>query len=79
MTRKESRYGIELSKLRSEMFQQPKLIHIDRLDLIGKELSVLKRHYESYDRLIDRILEPQMASAASLQNSQVVSAGSQMS
>lgn len=73
VTRKESRYGIELGKLRDEMFEQPKLVHIDRLDSLGKELGVLRRHYESYDRILDRLLEPQHASAASLQNSHVVS------
>lgn len=61
------------------MFSLPRLQHIDRLDTIGKELGVLRRHYESYTRLIDRLLEPQTASAASLQNSQVVSAASQVS
>ncbi|KAK4543677.1 hypothetical protein LTR36_005322 [Oleoguttula mirabilis] len=79
ITRKESRYGVELGELRKQMFQSPKLCHIDRLDNIGKELGVLKRHYQSYGRLIDRLLEPQIATAASLQNSQVVSAASQAS
>lgn len=68
ITRKESRYGLELNALRAAMFRTPKLAHIDRLDTIGRELGVLKRHYESYDRLIDRLLEPQPASAASIQN-----------
>ncbi|CAK3961583.1 hypothetical protein AC579_9000 [Lecanosticta acicola] len=71
VTRKESRYGVELTNLREDMFSLPKLVHIDRLDSLGKELGVLKRHYESHDRIIDRLLEPQHASAASLQNSQV--------
>lgn len=79
VSRKESRYGVELSQLRSEMFQRPKLVHIDRLDKIGKELGVLKKHYSSYDRIIDRLLEPQTASAASLHNSQVVTSSSQAS
>jgi hypothetical protein len=72
VTRKESRYGVELSEIRDAMFEQPQLEHIDRLDTIGKELGVLRRHYGSYDRLIDRVLEPQSCTAASLQNSQVV-------
>lgn len=79
VTRKESRYGVELSKVRAEMFEKPKLVHIDRLDKIGKELGVLKRHYSSYDKIIDRLLEPQTASAASLHNSQVVTSSSQAS
>ena len=76
VTRKESRYGVELNKLRAEMFEKPRLDHIDRLDKIGKELGVLKKHYSSYDRIIDRLLEPQTASAASLHNSQVVTSSS---
>lgn len=79
ITRKESRYGVELAELRKQMFQSPKLCHIDRLDNIGKELGVLKRHYQSHDRIIDRLLEPRVATSASLQNSQVVSEASQTS
>jgi len=73
VTRKESRYGVELNRLRTEMFEKPQLCHIDRLDSIGKELSVLRRHYQSYERIIDRLLEPQIATAASLQGSRIVS------
>lgn len=72
ITRRESRYGVELSSIRREMFTSPKLCHIDRLDSLGKELGVLKRHYASYNRIIDRLLEHQSASTASLQNSQIV-------
>ena len=79
ITRKESRYGVELNNLRAEMFQLPKLCHIDRLDSIGKELGVLRRHYESYNRIIDRLLEPQTATAASLQNSRIMTEASQSS
>ena len=68
INRKESRYGVELNGLRSSMLASPTLAHIDRLDAIGKELGVLKRHYESYNRIIDRLLESQPASAASIQN-----------
>lgn len=73
ITRRESRYGVELNQLRADMFESPKLHHIDRLDTIAKELGILRRHYESYNRIIDRLLEPQGATAASLQNSRVVS------
>ena len=73
ITRRESRYGMKLAQLRADMFDSPKLHHIDRLDTIAKELGVLRRHYESYTRLIDRLLEPQGATTASLQNSRVVS------
>ena len=75
----ESRYGMELKKLRAEMFELPKLCHIDRLDNIGKELGVLKRHYQSYNRIIERLLEPVTTTTASLQNSRVMSAASETS
>ena len=77
ITRRESRYGVELEELRTEMIQAPELRHIDRLDSIGKELGVIRRHFDSYDRMIDRLLEPRGATTASLQNSRVVSESSQ--
>jgi hypothetical protein len=77
ITRKVSRYGLELSALRASMFASPTLAHIDHLDTIGKELGVLKRHYESYNRIIDRLLEPQPASTASVQNMAVNNEASQ--
>lgn len=72
ITRRESRYGVELAQLRDEMFTAPRLHHIDRLDRIAKELGVLKRHFHGYNRMIERLLEPQGATAASLQNSRLV-------
>lgn len=53
------------------MVEQPTLKHVDRLDRIGNELGVLRRHYDAYLRIIDRLLEPQEHTLASLQNSQV--------
>lgn len=73
ITRKESRYGRELASLRRDMIAAPKLAHIDRLDRIGKELGVLRRHYEAYNRLIARVMEPVAPTNASLENSRVVS------
>nr|POF08106.1 dihydroxyacetone kinase 1 [Quercus suber] len=73
ISRRESRYGVELAKLRTDMFQMPRLHHIDRLDRIGRELGLLQRHYHAYNRIIERLLEPQVATAASLQNSRIVS------
>ena len=79
ITRRESRYGLELTSLRAQMFESPKLCHLDRLDSIGKELGVLKRHYASYNRIIDSLLDQPSATTASLQNSQIVSSTSQRS
>lgn len=41
------------------MFQKAELGHIQRLHGIGRQLAVLKRIYQSYDRIISRILERQ--------------------
>ncbi|GAB7364389.1 hypothetical protein MBLNU230_g4932t1 [Neophaeotheca triangularis] len=79
VTRKDSRYGHELATIRREMFSRPTLSHIDRLHRVGEELGVLRRHYQSYNRIIDRLLEPRVATSASLENSRVVSEGSRSS
>lgn len=76
VTRRDSRYGRELDAIRAEMFEAPKLRHIDRLDRVGKQLGVLKRHYESYIRIIERVTQPQIATVASLANSKVQSKAS---
>jgi len=72
VTRRDSRYGVLLEGVRANMFQQPKLSHIDHLDQIGSQLGVLKRHYKSYIRIIDRVIEPPVATLASLDSSQIL-------
>ena len=39
------------------MFKRPDLTQISRLDEVGSDLNVLKRHYKSYIRIIDRGME----------------------
>lgn len=46
ITRREGRYAEELKSLRTKMFEQPALAHINRLDTIGTELEILKNHFE---------------------------------
>lgn len=72
VTRRDSRYGILLEEIRERMFQQPQLSHIDHLDQIGNQLGVLKRHYKSYIRIIERVVEPPVATLASLDSSQIL-------
>jgi len=72
VTRRDSRYGTLLEGIREKMFEQPKLSHIDHLDQIGIQLGVLKRHYKSYIRIIDRVIEPPTATLASLDSSQIL-------
>lgn len=71
VTRKDSRFDVELQRIRKDMFQRPDLGQVDRLDSIGKELGVLRRHYESYNRIILRLLEPVKITGASLASSRV--------
>lgn len=54
------------------MLQTAKLAHVDRLHHIGRQLAVLKRVYQSYELIIDRVLEQQQASLASLKNSHIL-------
>ncbi|KAF2156017.1 hypothetical protein K461DRAFT_318652 [Myriangium duriaei CBS 260.36] len=72
VTRRDSRYGTELQKIRSDMFKRPDLTQIERLDQVGNDLNILKRHYKSYIRIIDRITEVSGSSdTANMSSSQV--------
>ncbi|KAF2842119.1 hypothetical protein M501DRAFT_927945 [Patellaria atrata CBS 101060] len=73
LARQEHPYASKLNKLREEMLQTASLSHIEQLHYIGRQLSVLKRIYQSYELIIDRVLEKQEASLASLKNSHIVS------
>ena len=55
------------------MLVKAELLHIDRLHHIGRQLAVLKRLYQSYELLIERVLEKQEATLASLKNSHIAS------
>lgn len=57
------------------MFQRAELAHISRLHHIGRQLAVLKRMYQSYEQIIDRVLEKHEATIASLKNSHVIASG----
>jgi hypothetical protein len=57
---------------REEMLKTAELEHINRLHHLGRQLAVLKRLYQSYDLLIERVLEKQEATIASLKNSNVL-------
>jgi Mg2+ and Co2+ transporter CorA len=49
------------------------LTHIDQLHHIGCQLAVLKRVYQSYSLIIERVLKKQEATLASLKNSHIMS------
>ena len=86
VAKQEHQYGVKLANLvsksvmiycqlltlvkRKHMFKEAKIGHIEKLHHIGQQLSVLKKIYESYLLIIDRILERQkpvdMASSTQL-------------
>ncbi|KAL8793541.1 MAG: hypothetical protein Q9195_003914 [Heterodermia aff. obscurata] len=59
VAKQEHQYGKQLGKLRDLMFQKPAVEHIEKLHRLGQQLSVLKKIYQSYALIIDRILERQ--------------------
>jgi hypothetical protein len=74
VTRREHGYAAELDRLRREMLVKANLTHVDQLHHIGCQLSVLKRVYQSYELIIERVLKKQEATLASLKNSHILSA-----
>jgi hypothetical protein len=52
------------------MLSKAELGHVDRLHHIGRQLAGLKRIYQGYDMIIDRLLEKREPSLASLKASQ---------
>ncbi|MCJ1478643.1 hypothetical protein MMC13_007324 [Lambiella insularis] len=57
VARREHQYGTKLEKLRAGMFTTADLKHIDDLHHYGRQLAVLKRIYESYNNIIERVLD----------------------
>lgn len=55
------------------MLEKANLTHVDQLHHIGCQLGVLKRVYQSYELIIERVLKKQEATLASLKNSRIVS------
>jgi hypothetical protein len=55
------------------MLVKANLTHVDQLHHIGCQLAVLKRVYQSYELIIERVLKKQEATLASLKNSRIVS------
>ena len=55
------------------MLVKANLTHVDQLHHIGCQLAVLKRVYQSYELIIERVLKKQEATLASLKNSHIMS------
>ncbi|MCJ1308049.1 hypothetical protein MMC25_001699 [Agyrium rufum] len=59
VARKNHQYGSQLEQLRRDMFDSARLEHVNTLHHYGRQLAVLKKIYQSYNRIIDRVLERQ--------------------
>ncbi|KAI9800774.1 MAG: hypothetical protein M1833_003191 [Piccolia ochrophora] len=59
ITQKEHQYGARLDCLRRRIITAPDVNDINELYHVGRQLGVLKRIYESYEQIIDRILKKQ--------------------
>ncbi|MCJ1399472.1 hypothetical protein MMC11_002674 [Xylographa trunciseda] len=57
VARKEHQYGSQLELLRAKMFTTADLQHVDDLHHYGRQLAVLKRIYQSYSNIIERVLD----------------------
>ncbi|KAH7559310.1 hypothetical protein J3E72DRAFT_400101 [Bipolaris maydis] len=79
ISRREQGYGAELDRLRREMLVKANLTHVDQLHHIGCQLSVLKRVYQSYELIIERVLRKQEVTLASLKNSRILSGEASLS
>ncbi|KAF1840962.1 uncharacterized protein K460DRAFT_321643 [Cucurbitaria berberidis CBS 394.84] len=72
ISRRQHGYAAELDRLRQEMLVKANLTHVDQLHHIGCQLAVLKRVYQSYELIIERVLKKQEATLASLKNSHIM-------
>ena len=59
------------------MLVKADLTHINQLHNIGCQLAVLKRVYQSYSLIIERVLKKQEATLASLKNSHIIMSGAE--
>ncbi|CAF9940867.1 MAG: hypothetical protein ALECFALPRED_008890, partial [Alectoria fallacina] len=59
VAKSEHQYAMDLEKLRKDMFTKPQVPLIQKLHQYGRELAVLKRMYQSYALIIERILDRQ--------------------
>lgn len=59
VSKEEHQYAKLLEKLRQDMFEKPHLELIQRLHQYGRQLSVLRRMYQSYALIIQRVLDRQ--------------------
>lgn len=56
IAKSEHQYRVQLDKIRQEMFSSAKLEHIHKLHSLGRQLATLKRMYEGYELIIERVI-----------------------
>ena len=56
IAKSEHQYRVQLDKIRQEMFSSAKLEHVHKLHSIGRQLAMLKRMYEAYELIIERVI-----------------------
>ncbi|OJD26316.1 hypothetical protein ACJ73_02302 [Blastomyces percursus] len=67
---REHSYNAALDKLRRRMLERAQVQLIDDLHRLGRELAVLKRIYQSYDLIVNRVLKRQRVLREEIRNSQ---------
>ena len=56
IAKSEHQYRVQLDKIRQEMFSSARLEHVHKLHSLERQLSVLKRMYEGYELIIERVI-----------------------
>ncbi|EQL37620.1 hypothetical protein BDFG_01194 [Blastomyces dermatitidis ATCC 26199] len=67
---REHSYNAALDKLRRRMLERAQVQLIDDLHRLGRQLAVLKRIYQSYDLIVNRVLKRQRLLREEIRNSQ---------
>ncbi|KAJ5793789.1 hypothetical protein N7457_000388 [Penicillium paradoxum] len=59
IAKREHKYGVALEKLRRQMLDRPVVDLVNELHWLGRRLAVLKRLYQSYELIMQRLLQRQ--------------------
>ncbi|KAJ5147270.1 uncharacterized protein N7443_001137 [Penicillium atrosanguineum] len=57
IAKREHKYGVALERLRADMLNRPVVELINELHWLGRRLAVLKRLYQSYELIMQRLLQ----------------------
>lgn len=56
IAKSEHQYRVQLDNIRQEMFNSAKLEHVHKLHSLERQLAMLKRMYEGYELIIERVI-----------------------